>query len=649
MKHTGRKLPVGAEILDEGGVHFRVWAPGHKKLEVVIENNSDNSSNFKSENKTVNHFSTNRFKSIEMKSEKSGHFSATVETAGEGTLYRYKIDGADYLYPDPVSRFQPEGPHGPSMVVDPNKFQWTDELWKGISPEGQVIYEMHIGTFTNEGTIKSAMKELEELASLGITVIEIMPLAEFAGKYGWGYDGVDLFAPTHLYGGPDDYRRFIDKAHSLGVGVILDVVYNHFGPDGNYINAYSEDYFTDKYENEWGEAINFDGRNSKGVREFFISNASYWIDEYHFDGLRLDATQQIFDESETNIIAEITLAVRKAAGEKKTYIVSENEPQNVRLVLPFDKGGYGTDSLWNDDLHHSAFVTLTGHNEAYYTDYKGKPQEFISGFKWGYIYQGQYYKWQNKRRGSISFNLRPSNFVTFIQNHDQIANSGHGTRCYQLSSPGKLKAMTALFLLTPGTPMLFQGQEFAAGSPFFYFADHKKTLSEAVRKGRSEFLSQFVSLSTPEMQACLPDPADLKTFERSKLDFSDRERNAPIYKMHKDLLRLRREDPVIKNSQYNRSIDGAILDEEAFVIRFFSDDGLDRLLLINFGTDLHLSPAPEPLLAPPDSMKWETKWSSEFPSYDGCGCPPVETEEDFFIQGQAASLLIPKPILQEKR
>jgi maltooligosyltrehalose trehalohydrolase len=631
-----RKLPIGAEVLPEGGVHFRVWAPRCKKVEIVLESGNAGSND-----------------SIKLSRDNNGYFAGLASSAREGSLYRFRLDDRDYLYPDPASRFQPEGPHGPSCVVDPSKFNWTDEEWKGYKLTGQVIYEIHIGTFTKEGTWKAAMRELPELADAGITVIEIMPIAEFPGRFGWGYDGVDLFAPTRLYGRPDDFRSFVDMAHALGVAVILDVVYNHFGPDGNYLKQFSDSYFTDKYVTDWGEPINFEGDNSGPVREFYIANAGYWIDEFHLDGLRLDATQQIFDKSKDHILAAVTRQARKAAKDRSTIIVAENEPQRVKLVKPQEQGGYGIDALWNDDFHHSAMVAMTGRNEAYYTDYLGTPQEFISSIKWGFLYQGQRYKWQKDRRGTPALGLKPETFVTFIQNHDQVANSSRGLRCDRLTSPGRYKAMTALMLLSPGTPMLFQGQEFAASSPFLYFADHNEELAKLVREGRAIFLEQFRSLATPDSRACLSDPSDPKTFEISKLDFSERERHKEIYNMHKDLLRLRREDPVF-SSQRPGGVDGAVLGPEVFLLRFFGKDGDDRLLIVNLGIDLHLNPAPDPLLAPPEEARWENLWSTENPRYGGCGMTELDTEENWRIPGHAAVVLTPKPIddsrnLKEKK
>jgi len=573
--------------------------------------------------------------------ERDGYFSALVTAARAGTLYRFQVDDDTGFYPDPASRFQPEGPHGSSQVVDPTAFTWSDGAWEGVPATGQVLYEMHIGTFTRAGTWEAASRELPELADAGITVVEVMPVGDFPGRFGWGYDGVDLFAPTRLYGAPDDFRRFVDRAHAVGLGVILDVVYNHFGPDGNYLKVFAEDYFTSRYKNEWGEALNFDGPNARAVREFFTANAGYWVAEFHIDGLRLDATQQIFDTSPEHILAAISRRVRQAAGQRSTYLVAENEVQHVKLVRPLEQGGYGLDGLWNDDFHHSALVALSGHNEAYYSDYRGNPQEFISALKWGYLYQGQWYSWQHKRRGTPALDVPPAAFVTFLENHDQVANSARGLRCHQLTSPGKHRALTALLLLGPGTPLLFQGQEFAASSPFLFFADHNPELNPLVRKGRAEFLKQFRSLNRPDIQRCLADPGKVETFETCKLDFGERARHAWAYALHRDLLKLRRDEPVF-HGQRPRGMDGAVLAAHAFVLRFFGEGGDDRLVLVNLGADLHLDPAPEPLLAPPEHRMWALKWSSEDPRYGGCDTAPLVSEENWRIPGEATVVLVPQ-------
>jgi maltooligosyltrehalose trehalohydrolase len=575
-------------------------------------------------------------------SPEAGYFSGLAAQASAGSRYWYRLDG-ESIFPDPASRFQPDGPYGSSEVIDSSTFLWTDSGWGGVSLEGQVIYEVHIGTFTEEGTWGAAQLQLPELASAGFSLIEVMPVADFPGRFGWGYDGLNLFSPTWLYGRPDDMRRFVDKAHAHGIGVILDVVYNHFGPDGNYLKEFAPDYFTLRYHNEWGDAINFDGENSGPVRDLFVSNAAYWIEEFHLDGLRLDATQQMFDSSSENIIAAIGRRVREAARGRTTIIIAENEPQDTKLVRPSDCGGYGLDAVWNDDFHHSAMVAMTGHNEAYYTDYRGKPQEFISALKHGYLYQGQRYKWQKQRRGTPSHGLHAAQFVNYIQNHDQIANAGRGERIHAITDPGRYKAMTALLLLAPNTPMLFQGQEFASSRPFFYFADHKPELAKRIQEGRAKFLAQFRSLARPEMQEGLPDPGNPATFQKCKLEFSDRDRHASYYALHKDLIRLRHDDSVFR-AQARGGLDGAVLSGEAFVLRYFGENGDDRLLLVNLGMDFILEPAPEPLLAPPEGRQWVLLWSSEDPRYGGSGTFPPDTDDGWQLPGHAAVVMRPAPL-----
>jgi maltooligosyltrehalose trehalohydrolase len=586
-----------------------VWAPARKTLSVVIDD-----------------------RDIPLEREKSGHFSGLVTDAAAGTLYRFRPGSGDSAFPDPASRFQPEGPHGPSMVVDPSQFKWTDAKWKGIERKGQVIYEMHIGTFSKEGTWLSAIPHFERLANLCITTLEVMPIHAFPGEFGWGYDGVDLWAPTQLYGTPDDARTFIDAAHRAGLAVILDVVYNHFGPDGCYLREFTPAYFTSDYINDWGDAVNFDGKGSEGVRELCIENAAYWIDEFHFDGLRLDATQSIFDRGTPNVMTEICRAAREAAGKKTIYIVGENEPQDVKLLDEF-----GLDALWNDDWHHAAHVAMTGHTEAYYTDYRGTPQEFLSMAKLGFLYQGQWYSWQKQNRGTASHHLEPERFVICTQNHDQVANSVDGRRLHQLTSPGRLRAVTALQLLLPQTPMLFQGQEFAASAPFLYFADHKPELAHLVKEGRRIFLTQFPSMASAEVGARLDDPHDRATFERCKLDHDEFESHASAVALHRDLLALRRDDSVI-SEQSREDLHGAVLAPSAFLLRWFRD-GDDRLLLINFGVDVDCTPALDPLLAAPAGMSWEIVWASEDVTYGGRGIAPVIRDGAWHVGSESAVLL----------
>ncbi len=376
-----RRMPVGAEFLSaKEGTHFRIWAPRRKAAEVVFESSKQR---------------------IGLENEGNGYYSGVASGIGPGVNYKYALDGGE-AYPDPASQYQPTGPHGFSQVIDPASFHWSDAAWPGVKLEGQVIYEMHLGTFTERGTWAAAAEKLGYLQDTGITLIEVMPVADFPGRFGWGYDGVQPFAPASIYGTPDDMRSFVDRAHAHGLGVILDVVYNHLGPDGNYFAKFSPFYFTEKYKTDWGQAINFDGEESGPVRELFRANAAYWVRDFHLDGLRLDATQDIHDDGEPHIIAEIGRDAREAAGKRPIVLVGENEPQKNCLLKPLSEGGFGLDALWNDDYHHSATVALTGRADAYYSDYRGAPQEFLSAFKYGYLYQGQWYRWQKKRRGTPS-------------------------------------------------------------------------------------------------------------------------------------------------------------------------------------------------------------------------------------------------------
>ena len=611
-----RRYPIGAELAGDGRVHFRIWAPKATKLEVAIDGNFH-----------------------ELESEPDGYFAGAVK-ANAGTLYRFRLNGEGNLFPDPASRYQPDGPHGPSSVVDPKPFRWSDQNWPGVKLAGQIMYEFHVGTFTPEGTWRAAAEKLPLLKEDGITLLEMMPIADFPGRFGWGYDGVNQFAPCHLYGSPDDLRYFIDRAHALGLGVILDVVYNHFGPDGNYLGAFSGDYINCERPNEWGDCLNFDGDNSAPVREYFISNGRYWIDEFHFDGFRFDATQSIHDESEEYIVGAIGRAARQAAGARSILLIAENEPQEPKLIRSREEGGDDLDGLWNDDWHHSALVALTGSREAYFTDYLGTPQEFVSAAKYGYLFQGQPYVWQEAPRGFSALNAPPAAFVCFLENHDQVSNTAFGERVRFLTSPGRYRAMTALLLLGPWTPLLFQGEEFGAATPFQYFTDvGDDNLKEAIRKGRYEFLAQFPSVASPEVQARLPVPSDLSTFERCRLNWEDRERYPQLYELHRDLIRLRQSDPRFREI-IPKGVDGAVLGRRSFVLRYFAEKPEDtRLLLVNLGTHQELSPAPEPLLAPPDGHVWETMWTSDAPHYGGIGRSSVVHDAGWTIFAESAVAL----------
>jgi maltooligosyltrehalose trehalohydrolase len=573
---------------------------------------------------------------ISLEREPDGHFSTVVPDVSAGALYRFRLGDTEAAYPDPASRFQPEGPHGPSEVIDATAYPWRDESWRGIDAAEAVIYEMHVGTFTREGTYAAAMAHFPYLAGLGVTVIELMPLSEFPGTFGWGYDGVDLWAPTHLYGRPDDLRRLVDEAHRCGIAVILDVVYNHFGPDGCFLKEFAPHYFTDRYQNDWGAAVNFDGPDAAGVRRFFIENALSWIDEYHFDGLRFDATQSIYDRSETHILEEITRRAREIASPRQLLLVAENEPQETRLARE-----YGIDALWNDDWHHAARVAVTGRAEAYYTDYRGTAGELLSMAKFGFLYQGQRYTWQKDRRGTPSHDLEPTQFICYLQNHDQIANSADGARLHQLTSPAVFRAITTLLLLQPQTPMLFQGEEFAASTPFLYFADHEGELARRVSEGRKEFLAQFDSLKIPAVEARLAAPEARETFERCRLDHEEREKHREVLALHRDLLAMRREAPFANPRR--DVLQGSVLDPKCLLLRWFAGDDEARLLIVNLGADLRMEPVTDPLLAPPAGFSgWKSRWHSEAPEYGGSGMAEPEIDGEWMIRGSSAVVLEPR-------
>lgn len=624
-----RRMPVGAEVVQGGGVHFRVWAPDRQSVKVFLE--------------PPEHEPKAKPQIILLKAEKNGYFGGHLTQAKTGTLYRFILDKDTLSYPDPASRFQPDGPEGSSQVINWRNFHWTDHKWQGINlddPLGQVIYEMHIGTFTKEGTWKAAIQELPELASLGVTVIELMPVAEFPGRFGWGYDSANLFAPTHLYGDPDDLRLFIDKAHAANLGVILDVVYNHVGPVGNFLRQFSQDYFSTSDSSEWGTSFNF---NLEGVREYILANAEYWIEEFHLDGLRLDAVQEIKDNSPDHILAAIVRRVRQAARLRSVYISGENDPQDVKPLLPPEHGGYGMDALWNEDFYYSAMVAMTGRTESNASDYRGSAQEFVSTLKYGFLYQGQWNSWQKKPRGTPTLGLAPGRFINFFQNHDKVGNTVSGKRIHYLTSPSHYRVFTALLLLGPQTPMIFQGQEFAASSPFLYFADLPANVAGQITKGRARFLSQYRNLTTPEMQARLPNPGDPMTFANSKLDHQERLTHEEAYALHRDLLLLRRKDPVMQSVRRTGHVDGAVLNPDAFVVRFFGETkGHDRLLLFNLGSDFFLNPAPEPLLAPPENAKWTLLWNSENPLYGGFGMLPWPTKGNWTLVAESVVVLSPK-------
>ncbi len=609
-------------LVDDRGTVFRVWAPERKRIELVLVDSEGREQ-----------------RSVSLHRDAAGYFSEHVADVAEGALYSYRIDDDPKTYPDPASNFQPQGVHGPSQVINHRRFAWTDRDWAGVKMPGQVIYELHIGAFTPEGNWEAAIEKLPHLRDVGITLLQVMPVAAYPGDFGWGYDGVHWFAPTQLYGTPDDMRAFVDRAHGLGMGVVLDLVYNHFGPSGNYATQFSADYFSIKHHTEWGDAINFDGPRCGPVRDFVADNAAYWIREFHIDGLRLDAVQAIIDDSDEHIVAQLTRTARKAAGGRSIVIYSEDELNRAHQVLPIDQGGWGTDGILNDDFHHSCRVAATGHAEAYYADYAGTPQELISAIRHGHLYQGQWNVRQSKPRGRPSGNISAAKFVHFLQNHDQVANSARSLRTHSLTTAGRHRALTTLLLLGPQTPMLFMGQEFSASNAFYYFADHDAELAKLVSAGRRAFMSQFPRLESFEDEFELPDPAAKNTFLECKLNWDEVQRHAHVVRLHRDLIQLRKDD-VVFSRQDRTAVEGSVIGPEAFLLRWFGDDYDDRLAIFNLGRDIDWRPVADPLLAPPPNTQWTTLWSSEEPHYGGLGTPSFDGKT-WRIPGHAAVVFRP--------
>jgi maltooligosyltrehalose trehalohydrolase len=604
---------LGARVVEDAVV-FTVWAPRQRAVAVVLDDDTE----------------------FEMERPQDGYFQLRVPRIGAGQRYWFKL--AEGRTPDPVSRFQPDGVFGPSMVVDPAAFTWSDQQWPGAAPRHrQVVYEMHLGTFTTRGTWAAAQQRLPELVALGITTIEVMPINEFAGRFGWGYDGVFLFAPYHHYGTPDEARRFIDTAHGLGLAVILDVVYNHIGPVGNVLNQFSDSYFSE-HESEWGRGFNLDGPDATPVRQFMRANVLTWMQEYHFDGMRFDAVHAIVDRSPEPLVDEVTRCAREACAPKRLYFVAENEAQEVEYLMSPEKELRGVDGLWNEDWHHAAFVALTGRRDAYFTDYRGTALELAAMARWNLLYQGQWYTWQKKRRGSDARHLPGSAFVSFLENHDQVANTGFGTRLHHSVDPALWRALTTALLLGPGVPMLFQGQERAVTAPFTYFADHDGELAELVRKGREEFLSQFPTLRDPQMRRRMPAPSDEDAFRRCQIDWAESDEATRAWTLHVDLLSMRREDPVLAHAGTPEVVIGSSAPTETVLILRYERQRDERLILVNLGslTTLRMN---DPLLAAPPWQRWSLMWCSEHVGYGGRGIAESFGDGPWTLQPHCAWLL----------
>jgi maltooligosyltrehalose trehalohydrolase len=550
---------VGA-VADDTGTRFRIWAPGSERVEVVLEGGA----------------------AYVLDSESDGWFTAHLEQVRAGALYRLRLNGTD-IYPDPYSRSQPHGVHGPSQVIDMTAFEWTDEAWPGRAPDELIIHELHVGTATPEGTFDALVERLPYFVELGVTALEIMPVAEFPGARSWGYDGVYLFAPARTYGGADGMRRFIDAAHRHGLAVILDVVYNHFGPEGNYLPAVTGGrIFTERHHTPWGAAVNYDDDGAEGVRAIVLENVRQWVQHFHVDGLRLDATHAIVDTSDTHILEEIA-ATAKAA-DRPISVIAEDERNDRRLLLPAAEGGYGLDAVWADDAHHSLRRLVAGDDEGYYSAYAGTIAEVVTALQRGWLYQGEHYAPTDEARGTSADGLPPTAFVHCMQNHDQVGNRALGERLNHQIGGAVYRAVSALLLLTPYTPLLWMGQEWAATTPFLYFTDHPEELGRLVTQGRREEFEGFSQFSDAKLRERIPDPQAARTFERSKLRWDELERqpHAGVLALYRELIALRRRHPALRRRD-RAPFAVAALGDAALGLKREGVDGATLLLVINVG------------------------------------------------------------------
>jgi maltooligosyltrehalose trehalohydrolase len=526
------QLEFGALPQADGSTRFRVWAPKAKSLAVKI---------FGQEERTIS-----------LERTEQDVFEAVALETGAGADYKFIIDD-ERERPDPVSRWQAQGVHGPSRIVDPNEFSWTDAEWKGLPLKELIIYELHVGTFTAEGSFQSVTEKLAHLKALGITAIEIMPVAEFPGGRNWGYDGAHLYAPQSTYGGPFGLKTLVDACHREGLAVILDVVYNHLGPEGNYLGEYAH-IFSKHYRTPWGDALNFDSAHSDGVRRYFIENALYWLTEYHVDGLRLDAIHRIMDKSPRHILSEIAEEFSRQAERlgRMAWTIAESDLNDVRIIKPLEQGGYGLDAQWSDDFHHSLHAVLTGTRRGYFADF-GRVEDLAKAIGKGFVYDGRRSEFRKRRHGTPSEEMPGERFVVFTQNHDQIANGYWGDRLAAFVSPAEQRVAAALLLCAPNLPLLFMGQEWGETAPFLYFTSHTdKALAEGVREGRKEEYASFLEaeeIGSSSMDEGFADPQDEETFLRSKLNWSQTEESPhrEALNFYRDLIALRKEHPSLSN------------------------------------------------------------------------------------------------------
>ncbi|NTU84063.1 MAG: malto-oligosyltrehalose trehalohydrolase [Chloroflexales bacterium] len=589
------ELSIGA-LPDAAGTRFRVWAPDAHVVEVLLHTPA-------------------RQGVFMLTPEPDGYFAGHIAGIGPGDRYSYRLDGGDPR-PDPASRSQPEGVHGPSEVIDPGAFVWSDELWRGLPLEDLVFYELHVGTATAEGSFDALIAKLDQLKDLGVSAIELMPVADWPGSHNWGYDGVNLFAPARAYGGAEGMRRLVDAAHALGLAVFLDVVYNHLGPDGNYLWVFSRDYFTSRHKTPWGDALNFDGPGSRPVRDFFIGNALHWAHEYHLDGLRLDATDMIVDDSPTHIICELAATIRASLPQGRTFeVIAENASNDPAVVRPAALGGWGCDGVWADDFHHQVRVALTGERDGYYRDFGGSALDLARTINQGWFYIGQESAHWRGRRGQPAGAIAPPHFVYCIQNHDQVGNRALGERLNHDVELDAFRAASALLLLCPHTPLIWMGQEWAASTPFLFFTDHHPELGRLVTEGRRKEFAGFSTFSAEDV----PDPQAEASFVRSKLRWEERDL-APhrgVLQLYTDLLALRRAHPALRERGIG-TFTAAPVGERILMLRRGSPGGEQILAAVSLGGSGLIELAHFPDLVR-GIVDWEVRLDSEDARYGGRG------------------------------
>jgi maltooligosyltrehalose trehalohydrolase len=610
-RHVTHWKPSLGAWLENQSAHFRLWAPEARSIDLILESTEVSSS------------------PLPLKSSGDGYFIGVFPENAAGTRYRFCIDG-DRTLPDPASRSQPEGVHGPSEVVDPSQFDWTDDNWTGLEMERLILYELHVGTFSPEGTFDGVRKKLGHLRDLGVTAIELMPVADFPGNRGWGYDGVDLFAPARCYGKPDDFRQLVDDAHAMNIGVFLDVVYNHLGPEGAYLGAFSPYYFSPRHQSPWGDAVNLDDKHCQPVRDFFIENALHWIHEYHIDGLRLDATHALVDDSPTHFLQELSERVHASLPkERKVHLIAEDDRNEKKLIQPADQGGYGLDAVWADDFHHQVRRMLAGDDDGYFKDFTGTAADLAQTIREGWFYTGQDSAFRKAPRGTKTKGILPHQFVHCIQNHDQVGNRALGDRLNSKIDPTVFRAVSALLLLSPATPLIFMGQEWAASTPFCYFTDHPEALGKAVTEGRRNEFRHFKAFSNPKSRRTIPDPQALSTFLNCKLNWDEcnGDYHAGTLRLYRELLNLRKTEPALQKKEKSKfEVDA--LGKNILALKRETSNQASLLVVSCLQDSGRVNLGTLPVTRPPDRSQWRLLLTTEDNSFTGSSSPPQVTAQN---------------------